>query len=176
MNYLIPIYTALAGRFHGGAFYALTDKIPPFFRNILTSRPSRNFLYALPYFLFLHSFAPHIAILAFIFAFVGINLGHYQFWFMGVKQPDVRTGFIEILLRPFTRFLSYGSLPYSIIGLMIKGAFIGAGTLNPLVIITHAILWPLAYYIGMRLFPLHNDIAEALSGFFGGLALLLYII
>jgi hypothetical protein len=176
MHYLIPICTALAGRFHGGAFYTVTDKIPPFFRNILTSRLSRNFLYALPYFLFLYSYSPHIAILAFIFAFIGINLGHYQFWFMGVQQPDPRSGAIEFILKPLTKFLRYGSLPYSIIGLMIKGAFIGAGTLNPLVIIASAILWPLAYYIGMRLFPLRNDIAEALSGFFGGLALLLYMV
>lgn len=169
MKYLIPLYTMIAGRFHGGAFYWLDKVIPAMELRILFSRQVRNALYAAPYALAGNHWLP------FLFAFVGIDLGHYQFWFMAMQKPSPRTGAIEFVMRPLLKIMSYGCLTYCTIGLMIKGAFIAAGTLDWHVIALHAIWWPTAYWIGMRSFNLRNDIAEALSGLFGGAALLLIL-
>jgi hypothetical protein len=116
---LIPVYLTAAGRFHGGAFYFITKIFPPFIYNFLFARQVRNALFALPFLLVSHDW--RFAALAFATAFVGIDLGHYQFWFMGVQQPAPRTGTIEFILRPLIRLspvvFAYGSLPYSIVGL-----------------------------------------------------------
>ena len=167
---LLIAYLTIASRIHGGG---IVQNVP---------RQARNLLYAAPY--------PAVVALysgfdisnwhdwiwptaAFVSAFTGIDTGHYSFWYMGAKMPDQRSGAVGDLLREF-KFLEYGSTPYCIVGMALKGAFIAAGTFSWPVIAGHALAWPAAYWIGMRVFSLRNDYAEMLAGLFGGAALLLY--
>lgn len=139
---LIIPYLAIAARIHGGGI------ISPL------SRPIRNTLFAAPY-LF-------ISPMAFLAAFIGINIGHVNFWGMGlpnqnVNRPDWLTYIVSLL--GFER----DTLAWCWCGMAIKGAIIGLG--SPILALSNAFLFPLAYYIGMRM-KRNNEAAEPLSGLF----------
>lgn len=162
---LIPLYTSIASRLHGGG---IVSNVP---------RQLRNFVYALPYFVInyinhsFHTDSLGVSGLSFLGAFLGINLGHEAFWNMGYLQPAPRGGALEKIVGIFP--LTFGSTAYCIVGMALKGFIIGAGTLNIYVIISHTIAWPVSYWIGMRTFRLNNVFAEFMSGWIAGCSLIL---
>lgn len=149
MIFINALYMMLFSRLHGGGFFS-------------APRWLRNFIYAMPYAVF----SP----LAFALAFVGKNLGHYEFWWMGFRPTEQRDSIIGDVLERMS--LQNNTLLYCVTGMAIKGAIIGAGTLTPGVILGHAVALPLAYYIGNRT-RYGTELAEYLSGLFCGLTFFL---
>ncbi len=159
MIYLIPFYLALASRLHGGGFFSLNRQI-------------RNALFALPYMLIYLPTAEHSPtfLLAFIFAFIGINIGHDNFWNMGVEPNSPELNWLGKIVKKIG--FTPDTIQWCIAGMMLKGLVIGFGTHNFWSMCGSFILYPLAYYIGMRT-KLNNVAAEYLSGLFLGIALIL---
>lgn len=148
---LVPLYLMFFSRLHGGGFI---HDVP---------RPVRNFLYAALY----AAFSP----LAFVAAFVGKNIGHYNFWWMGVRQSKDRDSWLASIVAMYG--LERNTLAYCATGLALKGALLAAGTLNPAVIAGHAVAMPLSYYIGMKT-RWGTELAEYLDGLFCGIVILVF--
>lgn len=155
---IIPIYTTFASRLHGGGFINGVN------------RQLRNAIFALPYLIHhLSVWGSITPITAFVFAFIGINAGHDEFWEMGTGPNEQKNNWLTAIVTKLG--FKRDSLPWCWAGLGIKGALIGLGTLNPLTIILSALAFPTAYYIGFRT-KWTNVTAEFLSGFLLGLALI----
>lgn len=151
-------YLTLASRFHGGGF-------------ISAPRWVRNSVFALAYAVLMYP-CLYISTLAFIFAFIGKNVGHEDFWMMG-QQLSVNNKdniLTKYLVRPT------GLKPYSLawcwLGMSLKGLLTSLGTLNPLLILGHIIALPFAYFISRRL-TRGSELAEYLSGFLYGIVVVL---
>lgn len=146
----IPLYLAAASRFHGGGFL---DDVP---------RWIRATVFALPYFVFGWPAA--------VLAYLGKNIGHEDFWNMGVRPSEPEENWLcrLVLLTGLQR----DSLAFCTAGLAIKGAITAAGTFNPLIIVGHAVALPAAYYIGQRT-RWGSELAEYLSGALYGIVLAL---
>jgi hypothetical protein len=176
MNFLailLPIYLSLASHFHGGAF-------------ISAPRWLRNAVFALPYALFFHSSITMISwqgsmvsaetcefisgFISFAFAYIGVNIGHNNFWMMGTTANSTTNDWLADIVQ----FLGVerDSLLWCTLGLGIKGFIMGLGTLNPFVILGHTIAFPLGYYIGDRT-KWNTNASEYLTGLFDGLTLML---
>jgi hypothetical protein len=155
---LIP-YLTLASRFHGGGF-------------ISAPRIVRSLVFILPYIILTFHIPFIICITAALFAYIGKNIGHEDFWGMDTltSRPD-RNWLAKVLiffkLKPDTKLWCW-------LGMGIKGAITALGTLNPLVIALHAVALPTAYWIG-RNTKLSTELAEYLSGFFYALILLAFL-
>lgn len=147
-NFLVIPYLTFAARLHGGGYV----------QNV--NRQLRNAIFAFPYLLF----GP----IAFATAFIGINAGHDDFWEMGTGPNEQKNNWLTMIVS--WAKLKRDSLAWCWVGMGIKGLLIGLGTLNPYIIIGHAVLFPLAYHIGQRT-KRGNETAEPLSGFLLGVNL-----
>lgn len=171
---MLPVYLSLASHFHGGAFFS-------------APRLVRNAVFALPYAFFFHhpifhalsmfglTVPPEIfgGLLSFALAFIGVNIGHDNFWMMGTVSNVPDNNWVGNIVARLG--LTRDSLAWCTVGMAIKGFVMGLGTLNPLVVIGHTVAFPLAYYIGDRT-RWNTNASEYLSGFFDGLVLLFVIL
>ncbi len=159
MIYLIPLYLAFASRLHGGGFFPLNRQI-------------RNALFALPYMLIYLPTAEHSPtfLLAFIFAFIGINIGHDNFWNMGVEPNSPELNWLGKIVKKIG--FTPNTLGFCWTGMMYKAMIISVGTEGWITYLVSIILYPLSYYIGMRS-KWNNVCAEYLSGLFLGIALII---
>lgn len=149
---LIPFYLSFASRLQGGGFI---DNVP---------RPVRDTLYAAPYLL--------ISIPAFITAYVGKNIGHENFWYMATQPTDIQRPSSPIAYVLLKAGLKYDTLIFCTLGMATKGIAIALGTLNPIIIFSHAAIFPISYYISFKFFKT-NVTAEFMTGFLCGLSLIL---
>lgn len=141
---MLSLYLALASRFHGGGFFSS----PRIFRSVMFSVP-------------FSIIGNHwVSLFSFTLAYIGVNIGHENFWLMGTGAPTPTKSWLSSLL--IKGGFKYGTLGFEIIGMSIKGLITCP--------IGGFVVLPLAYYIGQRT-RWHSVAAEYLSGFFYGLIL-----
>lgn len=111
----------------------------------------------------------HFAVMALVWSYIGMQLGHGNFYNMrGVAVDNDQPEKLEELVRPiYTAFGGNIHKPlYSWACMGFKGFFL-ALPLGFLPALALAILWPFAYFWGFRLFDDSAE-AEVLSGAFAG--------
>ena len=145
---LIP-YCAAAYALHGGQIATGVN------------RQVRNLICALPFGLvgFL-TFGWPIALVLFIMAFIGSNIGHDNFWEMGTEPNSPTNNWLANIIEKLG--VKRDSTLWCVLGMGVKGfitdPFGGFITL------------PLAYYIGTRM-KFNTSMAEWLTGIFYGMRL-----
>lgn len=162
--FILPIYLSIASRLFGGGFFS-------------APRWLRSIVFSLPYPIIFHPIVFHSifigAALSFIFAYLGKNIGHDNFWNMGTSPNSTNLNWLGVFL------VKIGLVPDTLFfcsaGMAIIGIIMALGTFNPLVMIFHALGMPLAYYVGMRT-KWGNAAAEFLSGFLDGLILSAFLL
>jgi len=128
------------------------------------------------------------ALVAFLLAWRGIELGHGTAYTMGRNPSLAQSGrkqFLSFFVDPICKHFNkpYGGVFYSWLFMGIKGLVIGLATLSFAGLFL-AVLWPLAYEIGWKLqekFPkirqyiFATSTGEYLSGAFAGAILYMVI-
>lgn len=159
MIYLIPLYLCITSRLQGGG---IINNIP---------RILRDFLYAIPYGLIFYPNYYH-AIAAFILAYVGKNIGHENFWYMAIQPTDIQRPASPIAYVILKMGFKFDTITFCTLGMSTKGIIISAGTTSPIIILSHAIIFPMSYYISFKFFKT-NVVAEYMTGFLCVLSLIL---
>lgn len=161
----LPLYLALMARAAGGGLFA----------SLVWSRLP-EILFALPFGVVSWFILgdPVAGAASAILAFVGVELGHGTVYAMRGYEDASQSGRIQTLER-FVRpvYLALGGdiyrPAYSWVVMGVKGTLIGCAAL-PFGLVL-AVLWPAAYWIGRRIEPGINEVAEYLSGLCAGCAL-----
>lgn len=135
--------------------------------------PGAEWVFALPFGVVAYLLAgnPLLAVIGYFVTYLGMQLGHGNFYKMvGVNPTRDNPEKIEKLIRPiFTKLGGKLYNPfYSWVCMGVKGLIIGLAAFP--FGFTLAVLWPLAYWLGWRIWN-GTLMGEWLSGAFAGLVL-----